>query len=209
MQYRKKFLALAVTLAGTMIGGASLAKTITFDDAIVLGSAAYSYMPSGYAGLTWDNFGVSNVPNMSIQQSGYHNGVVSGTYVAFNWEGGPAAFASSAGFNLEDAQFTAAWNNNLQIDAVGYVNNEVRYSKTFFVSTTGPTLVEFDWTGVTKVSLFSGGGTDVGFGGSGPHFALDNLNVSSVPEVSSTALFLVAAPLVGAALRRKRNTIAG
>ncbi|HEU6448051.1 MAG TPA: hypothetical protein VFV23_06420 [Verrucomicrobiae bacterium] len=54
------------------------------------------------------------------------------------------------------------------------------YDKTYTLSSTSPTLIRFPKAIVTSVEFMSSGGTpnDTYIGGSGEHFAVDNLSVT-------------------------------
>jgi hypothetical protein len=71
-----------------------------------------------------------------IVLSGYVNGVVSGTEVAFTPYGDPAAFSGSP-FTFNSAYFTAAWYDGLDIHVDGYLASTLVYSTDFIVNTVG------------------------------------------------------------------------
>ena len=145
----KNILAAAFLSMGFAASSAS-AVVITFDD---LGSPGTSLLPisNGYAGLSWDNFWY--LDSSFYTSSGYVNGTVSPNNVAFNAFANPATISKSTGFNLVGGYFTGAWNDGLQISAVGTPG--VTYSTSFTVNTTGPTYIAFNWNNITSVSFSS------------------------------------------------------
>ena len=157
------------------------ATVITFDD---LGSSAGGTpIANGYQGLNWNNFYFLSTALYGVQ-SGYINGTVSGPNVAFNAGGSEAITSSGAAFDLDSAYLTGAWNNGLQVQVIGKSGATVLYNNTYTVNETGPSLINFNYLGVTEVDFISSGGTHVnGLSGNGEHFAMDNLAINEpVPE---------------------------
>jgi hypothetical protein len=184
---------------------AASAQVITFDDLTDYGSG--SWISNGYAGLNWDNFGVLNAPAYSTN-SGYQNGVVSGTNVAFNSGGNQAITSSGSTFTFESAYFAAAWNDGLAVLVQGYNGASLIDSISFLVNTSGPLLQTFNWNGIDKVVFSSSGGTkninfDANYGGT--MFAMDNMTISPVPEPETYAMLLVGLGLIGFMARRRKE----
>ena len=118
--------------------------------------------------------------------SGYGAAMVSVAKVAYNPGGAPASISSSSPFALFSAYLTAAWNDNLQVEVQGYNGTALVYDNKYLLSATTPTLVRFNYVGVTSVNFFSSGGTPhLGYTGSGTQFAMDNLNVHVTPNPPS------------------------
>lgn len=159
------------------------AATITFDDIAVSSNDGVA-ISNGYAGLNWDNFWVLDGIDYSPADTGYANGVVSGTNVAYNAFASPASFFSDTSFDLTSAYVTKAWNSGYT-RFVGYVGSVQTYLLDVFSTTTSPTLVDFGWSGVTKVTISDLDGT--------AHTAIDNLvingAVSAVPVPAAVWLF--------------------
>ncbi len=89
-------------------------------------------------------------------------------------------------FDLVSADLTAAWNDNLQFVAQGYIKGTLVYSQTNLLSATAPTLVQFNFYGVDEVVFSSSGGTRYGgYVGSGTQFVLDNLSVTTYVPYSA------------------------
>lgn len=195
MTYFSK-LALATALFGSSMACA-MANTITFDD-ITPGTIA-----NGYEGFNWTNFSAHNALPLT---SGYRNAPVSGTQTAFNSFGAPATMASSTAFTLNNAFFTAAWRDGLNIHAVASGNGN-NYSMNFTINATAPSNVVFNWANINSVTFSSSGGTPhAGYSGTGVHFAVDNITVNAVPEPETYALMLAGLATLAAVARRRKAT---
>jgi len=119
--------------------------------------------------------------------TGYHAGVVSPSNVVYNGDGNAAYIYNNATFNFISAYLTAAWNDNLQVEVLGYLGTETApaYSNTYTLSATAPTLINFNYLGLSEVYFVSSGGTlHTGYNGSGTEFAMDNMTVSTNVLVS-------------------------
>jgi hypothetical protein len=175
------------------------ARLITFYDLADNGGG--TAIGNGYSGLDWDNFNVLNTA--SLVPSGFVNGTVSTSNVAYNDQASPATITSPAGFNLIGAQFTGAWNNGLQIEALAFSDTDT-FTKDFTVDSTGPTNVVFNWNNITYVTFSSLGGANGGYGSSGDQFVIDNLNVASaVPEPDVWGLMMTGIPLAFRQIRSR------
>jgi len=166
--------------------GQLMASTITFDD------LSGGSIPNGYGGLNWSNFYSLNGDTYGL--SGYQNGVVSHSNVVYNAYGDPAAVSGSP-FTFNSAYFTAAWNDRLNIEAIGYLAGTAIYDTTFVVNTSGPTLETFNWSNIDEVYFRSSGGVNHGYNGGGEHFAMDNFTINgspaAVPEPASLIVWFV------------------
>jgi len=177
---------LLTSMSATVVGADT---TITFDDLPTTSSGSagnWDLIPTSYNLFQWGNFAVYN-PTVS---SGYKAGVISPNNVAFNNLAGIATISSSNSFNLLSAHLTAAWRDNLIVTVTGYKTNTAIYSSNYTVSATAPTLVYFNFYGVTSVGFSSDGGTaHSGYILSGYQFAMDNLtfNTGSVFTITLTA----------------------
>ncbi len=107
-----KHLCLSSLALGCLLAfGSSPARAdlITFDDIKNPGSGPppinAPLIANGYHGFNWTNFYVLN-PN-GLAGSGYANGVVTPTNVAYNGFGAQAVLSSSTPFSLDSGYFTA------------------------------------------------------------------------------------------------------
>jgi len=165
----------------------------TFDDLPDTTTGA-SMSLSGYHLYFWNNFGYVDGVNFYLNPSGYAASVVSTSNVVYNGGGDPASITSenTNHFNFISAELTAAWNDNLQLEAQGYVDGILTYDQTYTLSATAPTLIVFNYLGVTKVNFISSGGTPhAGYSGGGTHFAMDNVTIGAVvpPVIQPITLF--------------------
>jgi hypothetical protein len=143
-------------------------------------------VPNGYLGVNWGNFSYLNAVSYAGNPSGYGAGVISVSNVAYNVGGAAASISSPNAFDLHSAYFTAAWYDNLQLRVQGYARGTLIYDQTYTLQATMPTLINFDFLGVTEVDFTSSGGQPhPGYTGSGTHFAMDNILISTGDAVAS------------------------
>ncbi len=159
-------------------------QLLTFDDLPGNGLP----MPAGYGGLTWNNF--DYLIGANYLNSGYSCGTVSLSNIVFNNFGAPASIISTAQMNFVSAYLTAAWYDNLQVEVKGYIGSTLAYDTTNMLSATAPTLINFNYRGVTEIDFRSYGGTQhSGYNGSGTQFLMDNVviaNFTSPVSISPT-----------------------
>jgi hypothetical protein len=201
MTISTSFKSTVILLAAFAASALSHAQLITFE-------GGGNPLANGYAGLNWNNFGALDTTPFAAN-TGYHNGTVSGSFVGFNRFGDPASFSSATTFNLTSLYLTAAWNNGLNVQIVGNLGATTLFSTNVVVDTTAATFFLLNYTGIDSVTFISSGGSNADLGGSGTHFALDNVQLngtSPVPEPSTYGL-VGAIALVGAvAWTRRRQT---
>ncbi len=178
---------------------------LTFDDVLAEGG----YIPDGYGGFGWANFGV--VCGDCVPGSGFDTGTVSGDYVALNAFAKPASITSSGIFDFNGASLTAAWRDSLNMTVKGYVGDSrvSGYSTTVVVDTTGPTWFDFNYVGIDRLEFDSFGGKAVFLYSSGEHFAMDDFTFTpstpiSNPSPGAILLGGIGVSLVGW-LRRRRT----
>ncbi len=196
MKLLSKLLCIGTAFLGAATAG-NAQELLMFDDlpAIYPTPTDLNLIPNGYGGLNWNNFGV--IDGLKVTPDyGYYTGVVSPPNVAFNEYGDPASISVSKGlFDLDSAYLTAALNlgTPLNIQVQGFVGTTLLYNNTYTVNNSGPTLVNFDYLGVNRVT-FTSSPAEV--------FAMDNLTVT-VPEPGTCLLISVAAALGGFGVRRR------
>lgn len=151
---------------------AKAVMTSTFDDL-----PSNTAIPNGYRDLVWNNFSV--IDRRGQVPGGYHNGVVSGDDVASNVNGEKASIkAQNSRFAIKSGWFGAAWNDGLTIHVTGQVNGLDAYSRDIVVNTSGPVYQDFSgWKNLSGLTFDSFGGTNAGYGGSGPQFTMDNVSL--------------------------------
>ena len=174
LQYKKIFL--VSILAFTSKANALL---INFDD------RSSGEELTTYNNLTWNNFIANTYPTLD---SGYRNGTVSPSFIAFNGVGNPGYISKSDLFNLTSAYFTAAWNNNLVLTVTGFsdeIGTVQKYSSEYTLQTTAPSKITFNWTGIRRVLFSSSGGVYAALSGSGTHFALDDLCIDCLSSIDT------------------------
>jgi hypothetical protein len=186
---------LRVAFFGAITAGHA-AALLTFDDLSpgAWPAPGYSVIPNGYGGLSWNNFFVLDGFDLDTTY-GYHAGVVSPSNVAFNIGGTTASIAESGGlFKVESGYLTAALNldTSLDIQVQGFFGTALLYDNTYTVNRTAPSLINFNYVGVDRVTFISSPAQE---------FAMDNLMIA-IPEPSTFALGVVGAALGCLGVRR-------
>src|SRR5215469_8536858 len=148
---------------------------IQFDDL----SSSATPVPSGYHLLGWSNVYVMNGSNYLGNPSGFEAGIVSSANVIYGG-GGSTASITAQTFDFLSAYATAAFNDNLQLEAKGYLSGALIFDQTNTLSATVPTLIHFNFCGVDEVDFTSFGGSHhAGYVGTGTQFVMDNMNVKT------------------------------
>lgn len=159
------------------------------------------FIPNGYGGFQWENFGILDPVNSGPgwNQTGYYYGMISPNNVGFNESAETASMYVTSGlFDLDSAYLTAAYTDGLPFSAVGYRNGVEIYSASYTLSLTAPTLIQFNFIGVDKVS----------FSSSPTQFVIDNILVttpSAVPEPALGGFALLGGLLIGVWVAVKSN----
>ena len=206
-------IAAAVLAAG--VSSPIAADTLTFDD-LTPTAPGGTAIPASYGGLNWSNFYFLNATTDTTYGlfNGYRQGRVSGDNVAFNGSATTASLTGGGAFDFQSASLTAAWNDGLTVTVQAYLGNTLKYTKTLTIDSTAPTLVNFNFAAIDRLTFDSAGGTPHGYGFIGDQFALDNFTFGvsqtsvptdptgvPLPTIASTGIAL----LGGAAVLRRRR----
>ena len=200
MKVRGALLNLLLIVAMLWAATTAGATVINFDDlGPVIGDPNMTYangqfadpgigaVPVQYAGFTWSMFWGVHKDYYSIAWgwpgTGYENGVVSGSYAAFNnW----AAVASVDGrpFVFRSAYLTAAVYDTLQVTVTGYREGAMVYAVTVDTQMASPTMFAFPAAKVDTVSFTPGIGDGV--------FVMDDFTYATIPVVDASVNIQVA-----------------
>jgi uncharacterized repeat protein (TIGR03803 family) len=164
------------------------ASVITFDD--IPTTIAGTALTNGYHALTWSNFYILDAFDYPIA-SGYTSGMISSSNVAFNAFGASAAISAATPFNLLSASLTAAWNQGLALQTLGYNGSILLYSNVYTLNATSNTLINFNYDGITQILFTSSGGYPWPSYGTNnkTQFALDNVAIGTAsPIITQLAL---------------------
>jgi hypothetical protein len=196
-----KSLIASILLLGS---GVVNATVLTFDDR---SGSAPDPIEDGYAGLNWSNlrslFGCIPYP-----ESGYCDGTVSGYNIVYNIYARDAAVSSDSLFDFDGTYLTAAWNDQLNIQVLGFNGETLLYDSTVLVNSDEPTWFDFSYAGIDRLEFSSFGGVDADSadGGSGNHFVMDNFTFTSTVVPIPAAVWLFGSALAGLGWMRRRKT---
>ncbi len=193
---------LVVALWAAIPPGADAALLVFDDIPAAVQGAALGTIPDGYGGFVWTAAGFIDGSVIYPAGSGYENGAVSGTYVAFN-ELSQITTVNGTLFTFTSAHFTAAWNNGLSLQVQGYQGGSLLFSlpEPLILGPSGPTFRAFGWAGIDELRFTASGGTNAGLGGSGAFFAMDDFASVQIPE-PAPVVPLAAGLMLILALRR-------
>ncbi len=134
----------------TSANSSQTSRTVTFDD---LQSEGVLKIPSGYAGLGWDNFVMTH--RKFYDPEGYRNGIMSGEFLAYNGSGHPAAISSEQPFEFIGGYFAIstldAQGETLTI--TGWRGAEQAYQEQMTLSALGPTYLAAQFEAVTRIEF--------------------------------------------------------
>jgi len=180
----KALLLSALVFAGVAVR-LSADPVLKFDD---LGGD-FLPVPSGYHELSWSSIFILDAVHYASNPSGLQAGVISTNTVIYGG-GGSTSIISAGMFDFLSAYVTAAFNDNLQFEAKGFIKGTLVYDVTNTLSATAPTLIQFNFYGVDEVDLTSSGGTHhAGYAGSGTVFGMDNLSIQTYVPFTPPLLF--------------------
>ena len=145
---------------------------ILFDDI-----PSFGVVPTGYHLLNWNGFQSLDGAHYS-PPNGYQPAVQSGFNVIYPVNGSTATVSGGL-FDFLSVFATAAYNDNVQLEARGYIKGSLVYDRTNTLSATAATLIQYNFYGVDEVDFISSGGSPhAGYaGGSGTYFAFDDVSV--------------------------------
>lgn len=181
---------------------------ITFDD---LTPRSSSEIPYPYHGLVFSGDpydGILRSINSTIP--GVGNGAVSSPNVLLSAGQSNSIQAyrpeDRAVFILYSGYFTSAYDSVLTVQALGFTPDDTSspaFVKTFSINNTGPTLITFDWIGITDVELTGG------YAPFSPNqYVLDDLLVDTgVPEPKATALMCVGLSMLYVGIRIRNQVV--
>ncbi|CAF1494175.1 unnamed protein product [Adineta ricciae] len=165
------------TSTTTLLGCESVGNTlVTFDDL-----ASGTVIPNSYNNINWNNaYAFIN----SYAVSGYPTGTVSQNCTSLNG-GGTSMTMTCVGstlFTLYSAAFTAAWNDNLQLNVVGYRSGSIIANSTYILQVFSLSNIAFTGFSNLDTAIFStsGGTLNPTVSSSGLHYSMDNLCISVV-----------------------------
>lgn len=188
----KKFLSLLVITALSIgIVNSAKAAVLGFD------TLSNTEIYDGYGGLNWENMWAYGG---GMQGTGYWNGVVSPTKIAYNRSGQVANITSSTPFNFNGAHLTAAWDEPLNVKIEGFLGNSLNFTKTVVVNDSAPTWVDFNFANVDKLRIDTWTATKTeGF----TQVVIDDFDFTPVPEPTTMLLGLAGIGGIFAVRRKK------
>jgi hypothetical protein len=193
--YLKKSTA-AIFLALTAATSIASATVISFED-IKFNNGDPAEVADGYRGFNWDNIWASR-SNYSRELD---YGLVSGTHMGFmSTTLIPATFSNDAPFSFNSINIAKMYADG-STRFNGYVGDTLAYTKEVFSTRGISELVEFNWTGLTRVEIVAADGMD--------RVAFDDLTVNeqvaAVPEPTSISMLLLGFGLVAASRKYKKK----
>jgi hypothetical protein len=166
-------------IGATLTGNATI--LLDFDDLSTGPAGSYAVIQNGYGGLQWSGFGAINATLLS-PPDGYLAGMISPDNVAFNDDEYDRRASISSGnvFNLDSAYLTAQVVEGMQVEVQGFAGNQLTYDNTYTLSATTPSLINFNYDGITQVEFIPLNPVTI--------FVMDNLTVTAVPEPNPSML---------------------
>jgi hypothetical protein len=138
-------------------------------------------IPNGYAGLDWSDF--SSISASYDPYGAFPVAAVSQPNIAYGYDASQKQIITSTSpFAFNSGYFTSISADG-DLIATGYVGSTPTYSKTFAINDAGPTLVNFDWSGIDELTFDDSDSFNWG---------VDNLDVteSTAPEPRTSVVFM-------------------
>ena len=184
------FAGIGISLAAGLFAQASV---IDFE----LPVGALDTIPRPYFGLVFSASPYNGIAKSSDSDlPGVVNGLVSGTNVLVT---DPQEFSITPlhpelgeVFDFISGYFTAAKQISLPVIATA-VQNGATLTRSFTLDTSGPTFVRFDWIGISEIGFV---GSAIG-NYNDTRIVMDDLTVSSVPELDTFWLIAISAAIAG------------
>ncbi|SEQ37509.1 hypothetical protein SAMN05428969_2809 [Devosia sp. YR412] len=123
---------------------------VTFDD---LQSEGVLKVPSGYSGLNWDNFVMTQ--QKFYEPAGYRNGAMSGEFLAYNGSGHPAAISRKVPFDFVGGAFgiSTFQAEGETLTITGWRGEEQVYQQKVTLSALGPVYLAAEMRDVTRLDF--------------------------------------------------------
>jgi len=148
-------------------------------------------VPDGYADLEWFHFSILNAEDIPAAAP-WPAALVSPKNVAFNSHGMRARLSSpDKAFDLDSAFLTDLAHNGLRVRAQGFLGNTLKFDNIYNLDPAHPTLINFGYTNITRVTFIPLGEDSRIVSGAGGFFALDNMTIVFVPEPGPASLSLL------------------
>ena len=210
---------MAAACALSVITASSVASATTIDfEGWAQPNGAIAQVANGTGGFDWLGVYASNpeiVTNKpNGQNTGLHNGVVSGDEIGFS-QYGYSKISNDIDFTLNSLYLTSAYKNNRSLSITGFNDAAELFSTNVILGIDQPTLVKLDWSGIDALVMqWAAGSTGEVVAGfpTGNQFAFDDIvynePVAAVPAPGTAWLFGSALlGLIGATRRSKKSVL--
>lgn len=207
----RKYISAAGAILATVTAPAAFAQKIGFDD-LPDKSIVYSgsFTTGGYFGFTWINsyvISAASAQELYPTSGGFANSVVSPDNVMINLAGdiGGMAKQDGVGFRLFSIQLTSAYYDDEIAEFYGSTVDGRLLRKDVEITTSGPTLVEFDWSDLAQLSWYGHSPSGMRTGPGYSTLIFDDISIDPVPEPATWAMMILGMGAVGFAMRRRHK----